>query len=165
MRRAQVQEVGGGGGPAAGALGRRNPLVAAAQRRPDAAAATLGPPPRILAFLDSCLDKLSEISPQDVAVDLLVNWLYPAVLFVLNSILVFTVAVSLATFFYFAFIHEYLPGKSIITLNPYRDILAKSKSEVTAIYNFSIEADFLNPLGLLAMRQDPRTVLVPYRLR
>ena len=120
MRRAQVQEVGGGGtggsggGPAAGALGRRNPLVAAAQRRPDAAAATLGPPPRILAFLDSCLDKLSEISPQDVAVDLLVNWLYPAVLFVLNSILVFTVAVSLATFFYFAFIHEYLPGKSII---------------------------------------------------
>ena len=48
-----------------------------------------------------------------MAVDFLVNWAYPALLLVLNSILVFTVAVSLATFFYFAFIHEYLPGKSM----------------------------------------------------
>ena len=108
MRRGQDAIAVGGG--AAGAVGRRHPLVAA-QRRPEPASAALGPPPRILAFLDSCLDKLSEISPQDMAVDLLVNWAYPALLFVLNSILVFAVAISLATFFYFAFIHEYLPGK------------------------------------------------------
>ena len=110
MRRAQNAV---GGGEAANAAGRRHPPVAA-QRRPDPASSTvaLRPPPRILAFLDSCLDKVSEISPQDMAVDFLVNWVYPALLLVLNSILIFTVAVSLATFFYFAFIHEYLPGKS-----------------------------------------------------
>ena len=112
MRRAQNAL---GGGEAANAAGRRHPPVAAQRRpdRPDPASSTvaLRPPPRILAFLDSCLDKLSEISPQDMAVDFLVNWAYPALLLVLNSILVFTVAVSLATFFYFAFIHEYLPGK------------------------------------------------------
>ena len=111
MRRAQNSV---GGGEAANAAGRRHPPVAA-QRRPDPASSTvaLRPPPRILAFLDSCLDKVSEISPQDMAVDFLVNWVYPALLLVLNSILIFTVAVSLATFFYFAFIHEYLPGKSV----------------------------------------------------
>ena len=109
MRRAPDANGGGGGGAVAVTAGRRNPIVTA--RRPDPTATALGPPTRILAFLDLCLDKLSEISPQDMALDLLVNWAYPALLFVLNSFLVFTVAVSLATFFYFAFIHEYLPGK------------------------------------------------------
>lgn len=159
MRRAQ--DVGGGGGVgAAGAVGRRCPLVAA-HRRPDAAATATapGPPPRILTFLDSCLDKLSEMSPQDVAVDLLVNWAYPALLFVLNSILVFAVAVSLATFFYFAFIHEYLPGKPMVCTS------AKLKAQTITSYNFSIEADLLSSFGLHAVRQYPRTVLIPYRLR
>lgn len=114
MRR--VQDAGAAGsGPAPG---RRYPAGAAAHsghRRP-AAAVGLGAPPRILSFLDSCLDKLSEMSLQDMAVDGFVHWVYPVLLFVLNTALVFAIAVSLATFFYFTFVHEYLPGKRMVVV-------------------------------------------------
>ena len=111
MRRVQNQDAGAGPTP-----GRRYPAGAAAHRRPADAVAGLDAPPRSLSFLDSCLDKLSEMSLQDVAVDGFVHWVYPVLLFVLNTALVFAIAVSLATFFYFAFVHEYLPGKRAVVM-------------------------------------------------
>ncbi len=69
-----------------------------------------------LSNADTYFDRIADIGIYESVHGVVEDFLFPAILVLLQVVLAVLIAFSLAVFFYFAFVYEYLPGTYSITV-------------------------------------------------